>query len=382
MMPMSFLRKISPGPFLLLLTLIQFAIFFSACTAFIRCETEIEDRSLDAWLDATVPCLLNKNKVPGAAVAIARNGEVYFSKGWGKLRADKDTPVNDQTLFPAASLTKPVFAYGALMLVRDGRLDLDRSLSDYLDEPYIEGDDRLTKITARMVLSHTSGFPNWRPGRWTDSPEPLTIQFEPGTNFKYSGEGYNYLQRVVEHITGRPLDIYMKDAVLDPLDMNDSYFVWDEAMASVIVTPHDKRGRAVDKWQWRPDQPMGAGTLYTTIEDYAKFLAAMLFTADSSKQMATSAQKLSPKALEKMLQPQIEIGNQLAWSIGWGLEEHKSNWFFWQWGDNPGIKHFAVGSRSRRLAVVVFTNGQNGKSIYRPIVEAILGVKLNALENI
>ena len=379
---MSLLRKTSLRDFLIFLAVLQLVVLLSACTTFIQCETEIEDRSLDAWLDATVPCLLNKYKVPGVAVAIVRNGEVYFSKGWGKLRADKDAPINDQTLFPAASLTKPVFAYGTLMLVRDGRLDLDRSLSDYLDEPYIQGDDRLTKITARMVLSHTSGFPNWRPGRWTDSSEPLTIQFEPGTNFKYSGEGYNYLQRIVEHITGRPLDIYMKDAVLDPLDMNDSYFAWDEAMASVIVTPHNKGGRAVDKWQWRPDQPMGAGTLYTTIEDYAKFLSAMLFMADSSKQTATSVQKLLSDDLEKMLQPQIEIGNQLAWSLGWGLEEHESEWFFWQWGDNPGIKHFAVGSRTRKLAVVVFTNGQNGKSVYRPIIEAVLGVKLNALENI
>ena len=274
---MSLLRKTSLRDFLIFLAVLQPVVFLSACTTFIRCETEIEDRSLDAWLDATVPCLLNKYKVPGVAVAIVRNGEVYFSKGWGKLRADKDAPINDQTLFPAASLTKPVFAYGTLMLVRDGRLDLDRSLSDYLDEPYIQGDDRLKKITARMVLSHTSGFPNWRPGRWTDSPEPLTIQFEPGTNFKYSGEGYNYLQRVVENITGRPLDIYMKDAVLDPLDMNDSYFVWDEAMASVIVTPHDKRGRTADKWQWRPDQPMGAGTLYTTIEGLCKIFGGHAF---------------------------------------------------------------------------------------------------------
>ena len=104
--------------------------------------------------------------------------------------------------------------------------------------------------------------------------------------------------------------------------------------------------------------------------------------ADSSKQTATSAQKLLSDDLEKMLQPQIEIGNQLAWSLGWGLEEHNSDWFFWQWGDNPGIKHFAVGSRSRKLAVVVFTNGQNGKGVYGPIIEAVLGVKLYAMENI
>jgi CubicO group peptidase (beta-lactamase class C family) len=379
---MLLLRKTNISDFIIFLAIMLPIGLLSACTAFMRCEMDIEGQSIETRLDATVPCLLDKHKVPGAAVAIVRNGEIYLSKSWGKRRADKDSLINDQTLFPAASLTKPVFAYGALMLVRDGRLDLDRSLSDYLNKPYIEGDDRLRKITARMVLSHTSGFPNWRPGAWTDSPKPLTILFEPGTNFKYSGEGYNYLQRVVENVTGRRLDIYMKDAVLDPLDMKDSYFVWNDAMESVIVTPHGKRGRTADKRQWRPDKPMGAGTLFTTIEDYARFLSAMLYTADQVKETATSTQKLSSNEVEKMLEPQIEIGNQLAWSLGWGLEEHENDWFFWQWGDNPGIKHFAVGSRSRKLAVVVFTNCQNGKSVYRPIIEEVLGVKLKALENI
>ena len=379
---MSLPRNINPERFLILLILILTAIYVSACHAFVRCEMDIEGQSIETRLDAAVPCLLKEYRVPGAAVAVVRNGEIEYSGSWGKRRADKDALIDEQTLFPAASLTKPVFAYGALMLVREGKLDLDRSLSDYLDEPYIEGDDRLTKITARMVLSHTSGFPNWRPGFWTDSPKPLTILFEPGTNFKYSGEGYNYLQRVVEKITSQPLDTYMKDAVLDPLGMKDSYLVWDETMESVIVTPHDNWGHPADKRQWRPDKPMGAGTLFTTIEDYARFLSALLLAKESPELISSSTQRLSPNDLEKMLEPQIEIDKPLAWSLGWGLEKQKGSRYFWQWGDNPGIKHFAVGSRSRNLAVVVFTNGQNGKKVYRPIIESVLGVKLNALDKI
>jgi CubicO group peptidase (beta-lactamase class C family) len=374
---MFFERKIRLIHFLILLTLFHSVIFLSGCTIFIRCETKMENQSLETWLDSTAPCLLNKYNVPGAAMAIIRDGELAFAKGWGVKRIDKGSQINEPTPFPAASLTKPVFAYGVLMLVRDGRLNLDRSLSDYLDKPYIQGDDRLPKITARMVLSHTTGFPNWRPGRWTDSPKPLKIQFEPGTKFRYSGEGYNYLQLVVENITGQELDNYMKDAVLNPLGMHDSYFVWDEALESVIAVPHNRLGRAVDKWQWRPEKSEAAGTLFTTIEDYARFLSAMLLTADSYKLLANPTQKLSPKYLEKMLQPQIEIDNQMAWSLGWGLKEHEKEWSFWQWGDNPGFKHFAVGSRSQKFAVVVFTNGQNGKSVYRHIMETALGVKLD-----
>ena len=127
---------------------------------------------------------------------------------------------------------------------------------------------------------------------------------------------------------------------------------------------------------------MGAATLFTTIEDYARFLSAMLLKADSYKNTANHTQKLSPKYLAKMLQPQIEINHQLAWSLGWGLDQHEQDWFFWQWGDNPGIKHFAAGSRSRELAVVVFTNGQNGQKVCRPIIEAIFHAKLSAFDNI
>lgn len=256
----------------------QSTVILSAFTTFIRCEPKAENQSLELWLDATIPCLLIKYNVPGAAVAIIKDNELIFSKGWGVKRIGERSQVNEQTLFPAASLTKPVFAYGALVLVRDGRLDLDRSLSEYLDEPYVQGDDRLQKITARMVLSHTTGFPNWRPGRWTGSPKPLKIQFEPGTEFRYSGEGYNYLKLVVENITGQQLDIYMKDAVLDPLSMHDSYFVWDEALESVIAIPHNRSGQAVDRWQWRPEKPEAAVTLFTTILDYARFMSAMLAT--------------------------------------------------------------------------------------------------------
>lgn len=371
---MSFQRKISLIHFLILLTLFPSVIFLSACTTFIRCELKTENQSLESWLDSTVPCLLKKYNVPGAAMAIIRDGELVFSKGWGVRRVGESSQINEQTLFPAASLTKPVFAYGALMLVRDGRLDLDRSLSDYLDKPYIQGDDRLPKITARMVLSHTTGFPNWRPGRWTGSPKPLKIHFEPGTKFRYSGEGYNYLQLVVENITGQQLDIYMKDAVLNPLGMHDSTFVWDVALESVIAVPHNRWGRAADKWQWRPEKSEAAGSLFTTILDYARFMSAMLSTKGSFDSKLN--QKLSAHDLEKMLEPQIEIESQLAWSLGWGVKEYEKEWSFWQWGDNPGFKHFAVGSRSQKFAAVVFTNGQNGKSVYRHIMEAVLGIKL------
>lgn len=362
-------------------------VLLSGCTAFYHGDTKRENQSLETRLDSKVPGLLNKYNVPGAAMAIIRNGEIVYSKAWGVQRAGEGSQIDEQTLFEAASLTKPVFAYGVFKLVRDKKIDLDKPLSEYLQEPYIKEDERIHKITSRMVLSHTSGLPNWRPEflietdtgiEYSKSPGPLKIQFDPGTWFRYSAEGYNYLQHVVENITEQRLDIYMRDAVLDPLGMNASIFIWEETKELSVAMPHNEEGQAVNEWLWQFQKPMAAGTLFTSVTDYARFLSAMLSTKESLH--SGSLQNLSAHDLEKMLEPQIEIGNQLAWSLGWGLEKHEKEWFFWQWGDNPGFKHFAVGSRSQKLAVVVFTNGQNGKNVYRPIIGAILGVKLNALE--
>src|SRR6185295_2724162 len=99
-------------------------------------------------------------------------------------------PVDPRTIFEAASISKPIVALGALDLVRRGALSLDTPLDAYLPEPYLPVDRRASTITARMVLGHTTGFPNWRP-----RGEPLALLRDPGTRFGYSGEGYVYLQR-------------------------------------------------------------------------------------------------------------------------------------------------------------------------------------------
>ena len=115
-------------------------------------------------LEETVARLLREGEVPGAAVAVVRGGRVEWHKGFGVKNAETKEPVDGSTVFEAASLSKPVFAYAVLKLVDQGKLDLDAPLSKHLPTPYVEGDERLNLVTARMVLSHRTGFPNWRPG--------------------------------------------------------------------------------------------------------------------------------------------------------------------------------------------------------------------------
>jgi CubicO group peptidase (beta-lactamase class C family) len=129
---------------------------------------------------------------------VIRKGKTSWVRGFGVNETKKGAPVTEDTIFEAASLSKPVFAYGVLKLVEQRKLGLDVPLTTYLPKPYIQDDDRLNKITARIVLSHRTGFPNWR-----GDGKPLAIHFTPGERFSNSGEGYIYLQHVVEQITGK-----------------------------------------------------------------------------------------------------------------------------------------------------------------------------------
>ncbi len=352
----------------------------------------MEEKRFDKWLDAEVPYLAKEHKVPGVAIAVVRDAKVIYSWCWGFKCANKESPITEHTLFEAASLTKPVFAYAAYTLVRDKRLELDRPLSEYHQEPAIKGDDeRIRKITTRMVLSHTSGIPNKITYRWvmtaseieaSYAPNPVKLEFEPGSNVRYSGEGYNYLQHIVEIITGQRLDLFMKDIVLDPLDMKESFFIWDDTKEASVALPHDESGRAVNEWQWRSRQPMAAGSLVTNINDYAKFLSAMLSNRKSDHSMYPKI--LLTTEIDQMLQPQFKPKEGISCSLGWGLDldEQQTERFFWQAGDSPGIKHFTAGSRSRREAVVILTNGQNGLKVCRPIVEAAFRVNMKLFDHI
>ncbi len=147
---------------------------------------------------------MKDGEVPGLSIAVINDAKVVWQKSFSVVNSATNQPVSDDTIFEAASLSKPVFAYGVLRLVEKGKLDLDTPLVKYLPKPYVQNDERAGLITAWMVLTHTTGFPNWR------NNQALKTHFNPGERFSYSGEGFVYLQKVVEHLTGQPLDAVMK----------------------------------------------------------------------------------------------------------------------------------------------------------------------------
>ncbi len=333
-------------------------------------STSLATVDLQRDLATIVPPLLEKYKTPGASVAVIVDREVVLQTGFGHLSFSDDAPaVDESTVFQAASLSKPVVAYGVHRLVVEGAggFHLDRPLTDYRlpDEPY-KDDRRLEKITPRLVLCHTTGFPNWRRGYRSDNPKPLQLKRDPGTEFGYSGEGYIYLQRVIEQITGDSLDVYLRQHVLDPLGMTSSSYVWEERFEPIHARPHDGKGREEDKW--RPDEALASGTLQTTAADYARFL------------LATLGDGPSDEAGVDWLAQESTIDERIGWSLGWGVEQTPDGPLFWQWGDDGPFKALVAGSRDKGVAVVVLTNGKKGLNVARPVIERVLGSDLAFLD--
>jgi len=321
-----------------------------------------------ASLEKAIPALMEKVGVPGMSIALIRDGKVVWSRGFGVKNTKTGEPVKDDTVFEAASLTKPFFAYLAMKFVEDGKIDLDKPLVDYAPLDYIAGRyirhyydregfrlDLFRKITARMVLSHSSGLPHGEPRI------PLPILFEPGTKFKYSAEGFEYLERIVEFLAEEPLHELMRKMVIEPLGMKDSAMIWRDAYEAQCAVGHDSLAGTQGEFRKRTEAN-AAASLYTTAADYGRFVAAVM-----------NGQGLKRETIEKMLTPQIEVEKGVSWGLGFGLEQMPNGQAFWQWGDYGIFRNYVAAYPKKKIGVVYLTNSQNGLSIGQDILDLAIG---------
>lgn len=317
-----------------------------------------------ARLDSLVPAWLDSAGVPGLSMALINEKGVTSLRSYGVRERGKPAPIDSGTVFSAASLSKPVFAYLVLKLAHEGKIDLDKPLHQYVPYRAIEHDQRYRPITARMVLSHQTGFPNWRTGR-------LDLLFVPGKRFSYSGEGFVYLQGVVMTIMGKPIEDLARQYVFEPLGMRRSSYRWQGLFDANHATPHDRFGSPTPLTRFEEENV--AYSLQTTAADYGRFLVALL-----------TGEGLNPVAWQAMMSPQVTTGLTLRdttrqsalirWGLGVGLQQQGGETGFWHWGDNGDVRCFAYVSLARKQGVVYFTNGRNGLSLLSVLVQHTLGV--------
>lgn len=324
--------------------------------------------SSPAWMPTVerIEALRAELDVPGVAVVGLEDCRPGPPVLVGRAAIAPDRPVTERTVFEAASLSKPVFAYLVLALAEEGVLDLDEPIARRFDHPRIADARRYALLTPRLLLSHRGGLPNWagdpaRPDRTT----PLAFVGEPGGAYAYSGEGYELLAAFVEARTGRTLDALFRERL--GVVMPHSAFAPPLAAEAEPAKGYRRAGE--------PESGRGlvnlrasggaAGGLVTTASDYARFLALLCDGAGLSA--ASHARMLAP--LTPL--PEGDFPAPAAYGLGWVVMTTEEGLVALHDGDNEQFRTFAAFSPTRRDGVVILTNGRYGGDLIEALLEAM-----------
>ena len=340
-------------------------------------------------LNAKIEYLMRVANVSGIAVSVFNDNKPIFTKAYGLADVQEDVPLEKTSVMYAASLAKTVFSYIAMQYVQEDLIDLDKPLVQYLSKPLpdinidgfrrgyhdLKDDKRYERITARMCLTHTTGFPNWR---WFEADKKLKIKFEPGTRYSYSGEGLYLLQFVIEQITGKDYETISQDRVFKPLGMTNSSQVWQPRFDNHICYGHNSKGKPYELMKW--EEASAGGSMSTTLEDFTKFYTALI-----------SGKGLSRKVFKKMTSQQIRIKSRrqfgplaqidstdndnigLGYGFGVGTFTTPFGRAFFKEGHDDGWGHYSICFPDKKIAVVIMTNNDNGESIFKEFLAYSIG---------
>lgn len=307
--------------------------------------------------------MLARKSVVGAAAAFVRDGNVEVAVA-GLRDSEQGKPIDVQTVFCVASLTKPVVSYSVLQLASSGVLNLDEPLA-HLIPPPVPGDSRSELITFRHVLSHTCGLQN------LGDRDAQRIHFAPGAWFSYSSLGFTFLQSALEALTGEPLEATMQRLVFSPLGMHSSSLIWSDRFAENIAVPHEG---ATQLNVHRPAIASASYSLLTTAGDYGAFVAAVLGgeRLDECRwRKWLKAIVMAPKGeIVRLAGPPSETEPDIGWGLGWGVEPSRDAFF--HWGKMNGIRTFVMGSPTERAGIVLFTNSNAGLRLMEPLTQVVL----------
>ncbi len=323
--------------------------------------------------------LMEAAGVPGVSVAVIRDRRIHWTRGYGVADVETGTPVEEGTLFQAASISKPVTAMAALRLAREGRLDLDGDVNLLLRSWQVPESrhNRGTPVTPRALFSHTPGaddgfgFPGYDPaaprpevveildGEGPSNVGPVLFARPPYQAYKYSGGGSTIMQLALTELTGLPFVELMRHLVLDPLGMDASTYrqplpeSWEERAARA----HDGGGQ-VREAPWHVYPELAAAGLWTTAEDLARFVVEVQEALQGPEgKVLDRAQAL------EMVTP-VGVG---PFGVGFTVEKRGEGWYFSHGGSNRGFRGRIVGHLRKGYGLAVLTNADNGGAVIQEI---------------
>ncbi len=335
-----------------------------------------------AEIDQTVARLMNAAEVTGAGIAIFNDNKIVYLKAYGFRDKEHSLPLTVDSVMSAASFSKVAFAYMVMQLVDEGVLDLDKPVYQYLPKPLpdypnyadLANEPRYKQITARMLLSHTSGFPNWRA---FEDDGKLKIHFTPGSRFAYSGEGIDLLQVVVEAITKKPLEELMQQHVFGPLGMTRTSMIWQGRFESDFANGYDEYGRPLGPQ--KRTHADAAGSMQTTVSDFARFVQAVmdgkLLQNKTRMLMLTSQIEITSRHEFPTLSDDTTDANKaihLSYGLGWGLFQSPYGQAFFKEGHDAGWRNYTVCFERPKTGIIIMTNSGNGEGIFLSLLETLL----------
>jgi CubicO group peptidase (beta-lactamase class C family) len=324
----------------------------------------------------------------GLAVAVIDNGRVASVQAFGERNARGD-PLTVDTVMYGASLTKTLFAYTVMQLVDQHRLDLDRSIADYLPKPLPEygnldaygnwgdlaADRRWRKITPRIILMHSTGFPNFS---WDEPDQKLRIHFDPGSRYSYSGEGIILLQFVLEQGLGLKLGDEMQRRVFDRFGMTNTGMMWRADFARNLADGWKSDG-AVELHDER-SKVRAAGSMDTTISDLARFAAGFMrgdgISAASRSEMLKPQLAITTRSQFPNFQPEVapaERWKNLAAGLGVITFAGPQGAGFFKGGHNDSTANMLACVEKGRRCVVVLSNDVRAEKAFPQLIDSILG---------
>lgn len=307
--------------------------------------------------DLEIEKWLKQNNVPTLGLGVIENGELKQIKVFGEITKGVSAPYN--TIFNVASLTKPVTALVALKLVSLGKWNLDKPIYNYWTDPDVANDPRNKKLTTRLILSHQTGFPNWR---WMNNNKKLNFQFEPGTKYQYSGEGLEYLRKALEKKFKKSLQQLADELIFQPLKMNDTRYVWNENIdTSRLAIGYDKDGNTYETVKNKT--PNAADDLLTTIEDYGKFLVSVM-----------NSDGLTQKVFNEMMTPQVISSKGKHFGLGFEIYDLDNRQYaLSHGGSDKGVQTIVFMLPKTKQGLLIFTNSDLGGSLYEDLIKHYLG---------
>lgn len=361
------------------------------CTFLSQAQTirQLDGKNITAAaLTQRIQQLMDTAQVAGLGITVFNNNQPVYTQAFGYAKQPEKQLLTPGTNLYGASFSKAVFAYLVMQLVGEKVIDLDKPLVQYLpkslmdytfpgrlkDYKDLQGDERYKKITARMCLDHTTGFPNFR---WFEPDNKLRIKFEPGSRVSYSGEGIYLLQLVLQEITGKDLESMAQERVFKPCGMTNTSYNWQPRFEARMAFGHDSSGRSLG---FPRRSANAAGSMTTTLQDYTQFYTALI-----------QGKGLKPAQWKEMTSPQIRIRSvqqfgplswkdstlndniQLSYGLGFGVIKTPYGRGYFKEGHDDGWAHYSIAFPDKKIAILIMTNSDNGESIFRDLLAGAIG---------